>query len=368
LRKQHKQLQQKQQAWLEALRNKLAAEYGLQPNYLGQWIVPLGSVQEQNLAQDSRLSLACKTPFEAVYELRATEELQAWAEQLTELDEKIADYEQQLLSRLTQEFVPYHTVLQGWVQQVARLDLLWAKLRLAQSYEGCCPELSSTFSFTRGRHPLLCQGKMQPIDFSMQPGVAVLIGPNMGGKTVALKTIGLIAGLALYGCYVPAWRCQLPLFSWLATVMGDQQAPMQGLSSFGGELVRLKRWLQREDLGLLLLDELGRGTNPQEGAALAYGLTCYLAQRQVFAVHVTHFAEVLRVPKLQGYQIAGVRLTAELKQLTTEELLEYLRQNMDYSLRPLDQHSGIPKQALSLAALLGLDEQILQAASELANI
>jgi DNA mismatch repair protein MutS2 len=188
-------------------------------------------------------------------------------------------------------------------------------------------------------------------------GVTVIIGPNMGGKTVAMKTLGVAVALAHYGFFVPAKICELPLIPFLAGMIGDDQDAEAGLSTFGAEMTRLGGLLRRRPGGLLLLDEVGRGTNPAEGAALSAAVTAHLACGEHWAVHVTHHHEVLEVAGIRGYRMAGWKRPPDTSAFhRTENWREWI----DYRLMPLEPGDEIPCQATVVARLMGMPEAVVR--------
>jgi len=189
--------------------------------------------------------------------------------------------------------------------------------------------------------------------------VAVIIGPNMGGKTMVLRTLGLIVALAQHGFFVPATRCEMPLVSFISGVTGDGQDARAGLSTFGAEVKRVAEWFKGKKGGLLLIDEIGRGTNPVEGAALSAAVTARLARSDHWTIHVTHYAEVLEVTGIRRYRTAGLRKAEETARM---DLREDWLSRMDFRLIPLSEGEGIPHQALTIAEAMGMPHGIVEEA------
>jgi len=141
-----------------------------------------------------------------------------------------------------------------------------------------------------------------------------------------------------------------------------------GLSSFGAEMVRLKEALECEGTGLLLLDEIGRGTNPVEGAALAQAVTQTLAEAEHWAVHVTHYREVLMLPDVKAYRVAGLKKQAIAPGTSggapswESATLRQLQAVMDYRLVPLKRGESVPLEGLWIAERLGLPQPIVRLA------
>ncbi|HSV31564.1 MAG TPA: hypothetical protein VLH40_06040, partial [Atribacteraceae bacterium] len=181
-------------------------------------------------------------------------------------------------------------------RNLTHLDFLQSKARLARDWDALCPELTKgEFSFRRARHPLLGH-RAVPFDLTITPDRSVLVvsGPNAGGKTVLIKTIALAVFLTHCGLFPPLERgSQIPFSRGLYVDIGDHQDLENDLSTFTSRITRLKAIL--EDAGsdtLVLIDELGSGTDPEEGAALARAVLEHLRSHRVTCVVTTHFPSV----------------------------------------------------------------------------
>jgi DNA mismatch repair protein MutS2 len=197
---------------------------------------------------------------------------------------------------------------------IAELDLALARGKYAEDLKGTEPLLrpiktkpwaepspenphpGSLIRIYQARHPLLDPQTVVPIDVELdeQTYALVITGPNTGGKTVALKTVGLIALMAQSGLHIPAHSgSEISLFEAIYADIGDEQSIEQSLSTFSGHMTNIKRILQRANRrSLVILDELGAGTDPTEGAALARGLLSYLLKRGITTLVTTHHPEL----------------------------------------------------------------------------
>lgn len=194
---------------------------------------------------------------------------------------------------------------------LGEIDGLFARARYKNEIRGICPEWNASRNcvIVDGRHPLLAWRPAKPIvaqTLTLKPDASALLltGPNAGGKTVCLKMIGLLQLAAQSGIPIPAAEgTQLPFYSKIFTDIGDAQSIEQSLSTFTAHMAHLHEILKRADAAsLVLLDELGTGTDPKEGAGLAMALLDQLMAQGVRVVATTHLGEV----KLYGEQKAGV--------------------------------------------------------------
>lgn len=188
----------------------------------------------------------------------------------------------------------------GWadtLQALAHLDFCSAKALLAQEMDATPPEINQRgeVAIRQGRHPLLTV-KPVPVDVHLGKGFDVLVvtGPNTGGKTVSLKIVGLFTLMAQAGLQVPAgYGTELAVFPQVFADIGDEQSIEQSLSTFSGHMTNLVRILDELEPGaLVLLDELGAGTDPQEGAALAMSILEHLQARRARVMATTHYPEL----------------------------------------------------------------------------
>ena len=205
---------------------------------------------------------------------------------------------ERVLSELTALCAPYAADIQEGLGVLGQVDLAFAKARLAREMEAVRPELDDTgyLRVLRGRHPLIPRDQVVPIDIWLGEAFQTLIitGPNTGGKTVTLKTVGLFALMAQSGLFIPAQvGSRLPVFRAVYADIGDEQSIEQSLSTFSSHMTNIVAILQEAREGCLaLLDELGAGTDPVEGAALAMSILEELHGRGCRTVATTHYSEI----------------------------------------------------------------------------
>ena len=180
------------------------------------------------------------------------------------------------------------------VQILAQIDVIFAGAELAAHDRSIAPEVADEIALTGARHPLLDPARTVPVDIDLT-GLRVLIvtGPNTGGKTVALKTLGLFALMHQCGLHVPAKRARLPIFSLVVADIGDDQSIARSLSTFSGHLRSVIDILGRAGRGsLILMDEIMAGTDAIEGAALATAILERLSAAGAIVVATSHSAEL----------------------------------------------------------------------------
>lgn len=284
--------------------------------------------------------------------------------------------EKRILAQLSSSLLSYMEHLEEACTSIGVLDFTIAKAKLAIE-KGCNKPLFQEgfkLQMLQGRHPyveelLHSQGKVfTPIDITLKPGTNAITGPNMGGKSITLKTIALNAALAHLGFYVFAEALILSLCDFQYLLANDYEAVSNGLSSFGGEIIQLNEYLEATKVsrGLLLIDEFARGTNPSEGRLLVKSLMSYLNKKETISLFVTHFDGVVGAGS-NHYQVVGLK-NVDFDKLTDtisydpQYGLTTLQSLMDYRLEAVEQQQEVPKDALRISALLGLDKEVVEIA------
>ncbi len=263
--------------------------------------------------------------------------------------------------------------LESLLIKLAQADIDLAQARFAQQFRctvaGVTAELRITFEdavYLPLQAQLQAQGRnYAPVSLDLREPAA-LTGPNMGGKSAALRTCGFIALLVAFGIPVPAARVECALFdriAWLGIVAQDEGGGL--LSSFASEVVRLSELLARpRERMLLLVDEFARTTTPHEGSALLVALLRAVRRRGALAFAATHLSDIARRAKAPHFAVRGLRELPARSQGDLAQHLEALARSMDYSIAQVDEQSVQASDAIALAELLGLDEDIIADAKE----
>lgn len=217
---------------------------------------------------------------------------------LQELYVKEQDEIRKILASLSEETAQYIEEIRTDYRSLTDLDFIFARGALALSMRASRPVLNEEgrIRIREGRHPLLDQKKVVPITVSLGDEFSLLIitGPNTGGKTVSLKTVGLLTLMGQSGLHIPAAdRSELSVFRQVYADIGDEQSIEQSLSTFSSHLTNIVSFLKKVDeRSLVLFDELGAGTDPTEGAALAIAILSHLHKRNIRTMATTHYSEL----------------------------------------------------------------------------
>ena len=217
---------------------------------------------------------------------------------LKELYVQEQDEIRKILASLSEEAAQYIEEIRTDYRSLTDLDFIFARGALALTMRASRPILNEEgrIRIREGRHPLLDQKKVVPITVSLGDEFSLLIitGPNTGGKTVSLKTVGLLTLMGQAGLHIPAGdRSEIAVFRQVYVDIGDEQSIEQSLSTFSSHMTNIVSFLKKvDDRSLVLFDELGAGTDPTEGAALAIAILSHLHKRNIRTMATTHYSEL----------------------------------------------------------------------------
>lgn len=299
-------------------------------------------------------------------ELKQKQQQGATASETEDIYYRSLGVEDKVREELSRKLKAYHRDLQQALEQVAKLDVIIAKAKQAEKMQLSCPIVleQQEIRFRGLFHPQLranlrMQGReFQPVDLEILPVATLVTGANMVGKTVLLKSIALAQCLMQFGFWVPATGAEMGVVEEVFMSVGDDQDELNGLSSYAAEILRVNEIVGEVRKGrkiLVLIDELARTTNPEEGRAIVNSVVGFLTANKVMALVTTHYSGIMadcRKLRVRGF--------VENKK-NGEVNLKNINEFIDYSLRE-DAGEEIPHEALRIAALLGVDQELLRAA------
>lgn len=310
---------------------------------------------------------AKKSALEKAIRAAGEEEKPALLERRRALAVQEDRLELEVRADLTSKLLAHREEFLSNMDTLGHLDLLLAKAGLARQYGCVRPALSrdGTVFLSGLCHPQVSRElaerdeEFTALDLELSGGCTVITGANMGGKTVSLRAVVLSLLLFQCGYFVFAQSARLPLFHQVALILADNGPGAGGLSSFGREVHLLDKLLRRSGEGrfFLALDEFARGTNPQEGAALARALVRYLGGLDCVSVLTTHYDGVSDAAGAQ-YQVAG--LVRELEGDEDDDPRRRIARRMDYHLMRTPPGAPCPRDALRVCRLLNLAPELTE--------
>ncbi len=312
-------------------------------------------------------------------QLKPTEEIYKFVNEIEAINAEIEEEEERVRAVLSQKIAAKADILLDNCEKIGELDLALAKAIYSIRHDMIKPEIDDehVIEFEDGRNVqvediLKAKGKKYcPVSLELRDGVTLITGANMGGKTISLKLAGQVPILAQYGFFVPATSARIGLSNYMQILIGDSQSVERGLSSFGSEMEELKEILDHgEDRSLILIDEIASGTNPTEGTALTKSLVDYLIEKPYISLITTHFESVTEREGIVNMQVRGLSdcnfdlLNREIQYANRRDRINIISKYMDYRLYRVENSKQVPKEALSIAAMLGINKEIIEGAKK----
>lgn len=286
--------------------------------------------------------------------------------------------ELKIRKQLTERLSSFVNEMEENIAGIGKLDFLLAKCKLALSFGAVKPIIAQNMKiyFKDMINPEIAKilehkGKnFTPLSLELEAGTTVITGANMGGKSVALKTLVLNLMLGQCGFYVFAKEAKFPALNFIYFISDDLQSVSKGLSTFGAEIVKLREVIEalKSEDGFIALDEFARGTNPREGFYLVKSLCRYLNMKSSISLISTHYDGVVEKDMVH-YQVIGLR-NIDFKALKSKidlnklKSIDVLQEHMEYRLEKVAAEDEVPKDALNISMLLGLQEEVIDLVKE----
>lgn len=358
----HDRIQSKLEGIIHSSRNASYLQEAIITRREGRYVIPLKAQYKDRIPSVVHDRSASGVTF-FVEPLSVVDLNNAWRELQLEEEAEV----QRILAALSQSVGERREAIRTTVEALADLDLVFAKARFAEEIDASEPEIvpfadrtddhpGSTARLLGARHPLLDPEEVVPIDVDLDDETYVLVitGPNTGGKTVSLKTVGLLTLMAQAGLHIPVEAgSALSPFEGVYADIGDEQSIEQSLSTFSSHMTNIISFLEQADAhSLVLLDELGAGTDPAEGSALARALLEHFRKRGSTTFVATHY------PELKSY----AQLTPGVRNASVEFNTDTLSPTYKLTI-------GLPgrSNALTIARRLNLPQDIVEEARQMVS-
>lgn len=286
----------------------------------------------------------------------------AHEEKLEDLQYEHTLIEDRVREELSTQIQQYKQEIKEAIQCIGLLDILIAKGKQAIDMGLCKPEIAQEITnYTKIFNPqvreaLLREGKKyQPIDIRIERKACLISGANMAGKSVILRTVALAQALFQFGFYIPAEKAEIAIVDKISLCIGDEQNELKGLSSYASEILRVNTIIQEVKAGkdaLILIDELARTTNPEEGKAIVNAVLEFLTTHHCRALVTSHYSGIKAHCK-------RLRVKGFIKDKTDKiPNINNINEYIDYSLVE-DNEDNVPQGAVLIARMLGVDEELL---------
>lgn len=361
-------------------KNSLKKELNIRINPKGEVIV---SKEDSNLNDKISEHLDFEYLSESYmamrYKIKDGIQIENLLDRLEELKNQEEEEELIIRERLSKEISNHRSFIDKNIESISNMDLRIAKAYLAIKFNCIKPNITdeNKINILEGIHPKVQEeltkrkNEFIPISIDIKSGSTCITGANMGGKTITLKIIALLTAMAQYGLLVPARQMEAPIVEYIYVSIGDLQSIDSGLSTFGGEIFQVKSALKESSgNGLILIDELARGTNPKEGYAISKAIVRFLSDKPSISVITSHYDNVASTEGVLHYQVIGLENLdyddLKLKINETDKYgIEMISQYMDYRLKKVEEDTQVPRDALNIARFMGLQREVLDIAENI---
>ncbi len=319
------------------------------------------------------------TMMHRTYKIKTDDEMLLTLQEISDLKMEEENEEYLIRQDLTKKINGYLKDITKNINEIAKFDFRLAKAYFALAYDLVKPEIASenTLLIEDGIHLKVQENlkkdgfEFTKISMNLSKGMSCITGANMGGKTICLRLIGSLQTMAQHGLFVPCKRFVFKPLNFIFLSSSDAQSIDKGLSTFGAEMVNISEVLKNaDDNGLILIDELARGTNPREGYAISKAVINYLKIKSSISVITTHFdglADEGDVLHLQVEGLSNVNFDDLKINIKEKDSLEIIHKLMNYSLRVINTSEEVPKDAINISKMMGIDESILEDARKILN-
>ncbi len=358
-------------------REEIRKEYGINLTPKFDIVMSKTHPDFEKLKGIDALEMTDQDYMSATFVLKPNDRVFELQREIDKLNEAMEEEEERICADLSRKIAANKEDLFYNCERIGEFDFALAKAKFAIKHDCTKPEIvdEHVIEFENGRNIqvediLKSKGKEYcPISISLEDGVTCITGANMGGKTISLKLSGQVPILAQYGFFVPAEKARIGLSNYMQMLIGDSQSVERGLSSFGSEMEELKEILDNSmERSVILIDEIASGTNPVEGLALSRALVDYLVDKPYITLVTTHFETVTETDNVVNMQVVGLAncnfelLNREIQYANRRERINIISKYMDYRLRRVEENKQVPKDALNIAKMLGISNEIIDRA------
>lgn len=361
------------------MRDELRKKHGVQLTPKFDIVVSKSHPDYEKITNLEELEIVDQDYMSATLKLKPTEKTFEYVGQVEKLNLEIELEEERVREALSKKIALEADLILENCEIMGALDLALARAIYSIKHNLVKPEIVNehVVEFDEGRNLqveelLKARGqKYCAVSLSLEDGVTLITGANMGGKTISLKLAGQIAILAQYGFFVPANYAKVGLSNYMQILIGDSQSVERGLSSFGSEMEELKEILDHgQDRSIILVDEIASGTNPTEGTALTRSIVDYLLEKPYITLITTHFEAITETKGIKNMQVRGLSgvdfdlLDREIRYAKRKDRINIISKYMDYRLYYVEKDGQVPKDALNIAKMLGIDKEIIDGAKK----